>query len=86
MNEEVRDKVLDVLAELAPEVDVRSLRGDVRLRDQLDLDSMDFLNFLVGIDEQLGIDIPEADYPRLTNLDSIYSYLRSKLSDPKAGI
>jgi acyl carrier protein len=76
---EVREKVLEVLAELAPEVDVHALKSNVRLRDQLDLDSMDFLNFLIGIDEQLGIDIPEADYPRLTTLESIYAYLLEKL-------
>ena len=78
---ELREKFLGVLAELAPEVDVHALRPDVRLRDQLDLDSVDFLNFLIGIDEQLGVDIPEADYPQLATLDSIYAYLRKKLAE-----
>ena len=81
---EMRERVLGVLAELAPEVDVHALKPDVRLRDQLDLDSMDFLNFLIGIDEQLGIDIPEADYPKLATLESIYTYLQEKLSGAKA--
>jgi len=82
MNDQaVREKVLSVLAELAPEVDVQALRPEVRLRDQLDLDSMDFLNFLIGIDEQLGVDIPEADYPHLATLDSIYAYLHKKLAE-----
>ena len=76
----VREKVLAILAELAPEVDVHALRPDVRLRDQMDIDSMDFLNFLIGVDEQLGVDIPEADYPRLATLDAIYRYLREKLA------
>jgi acyl carrier protein len=80
-DQEMREKVLSVLAELAPEVDVHALRPEVRLRDQLDLDSMDFLNFLIGIDEQLSVDIPEADYPQLATLDSIYTYLRKKLAE-----
>ncbi len=81
MNEnELHEKVLGVLAELAPEVDVQGLKQAVRLRDQVDLDSMDFLNFLIGIDEQLGVDIPETDYAKLETLDSIYSYLQDKLA------
>ena len=78
--DELEAKVLGVLAELAPEVDVHALKPDVRLRDQLDLDSMDFLNFLIGIDEQTGIDIPEEDYPRLATLNAIYTYLGEKLT------
>ena len=86
MNEtELRETVLGVLSELAPEVDVHALRPEVRLRDQLDLDSMDFLNFLIGIDERLGVDIPESDYAHLATLDSIYGYLREKLAQAKAG-
>jgi acyl carrier protein len=81
---DMREKVLSILAGLAPEVDVHALKPNVRLRDQLDLDSMDFLNFLIGIDEQLGVDIPEADYPKLASLDSIYAYLRAKLSEAAA--
>ena len=83
-DEELRERVLSALSELAPEVDVHALRPEVRLRDQLDLDSMDFLNFLIGIDEQIGIDIPEADYARFATLDSIYQYLREKLSNAQA--
>ena len=82
---ETSEKVLGILAELAPEVDVHALKPDVRLRDQLDLDSMDFLNFLIGIDEQLGVDIPEADYPKLGTLESIYDYLKAKLTGSPAG-
>ncbi len=81
MNEnDLRESILNVLAEVAPEVDVHAIKTDVRLRDQLDLDSMDFLNFLIGIDEQLGVDIPELDYPRLATLEAIYAYVREKLN------
>jgi len=76
---EIREKVLGILGGLAPEIDVHSLKPDVRLRDQMDIDSMDFLNFLIGVDAELGVDIPEADYPRLATLDAIYAYLGEKL-------
>jgi acyl carrier protein len=79
-NDDIRDRVLTILADLAPEVDVQALKPDVRLRDQVDLDSMDFLNLLIGIDEELGVDIPEADYAKLTTLDSLYAYLGEKLA------
>ena len=76
---EIRQKVLGILGGLAPEIDVHTLKPDVRLRDQMDIDSMDFLNFLIGVDAELGVDIPEADYPRLATLNAIYAYLREKL-------
>ncbi len=80
MNEdEIRSTVLRVLAEFAPEVDPSSIRPDVRLRDQVDLDSMDFLNILITIHEELNVDIPESDYPRLSTLNACVSYLKSKL-------
>jgi len=78
-DEQVREKVLGILASLAPEMDVLTLKPDVRLRDQMDIDSMDFLNFLIGVDAEIGVDIPEADYSKLATLNSIYSYLREKL-------
>jgi acyl carrier protein len=71
----LRATVLRVLGEVAPEADPAALRPDVALRDQLDLDSMDLLNFLIGLHEALGVDIPEADYPRLTTLDACVDYL-----------
>lgn len=80
--EDVRATVLGVLGEIAPEADLAALRGDVGFRDQLDLDSMDVLNLVVGLHAALGIDIPEADYGRLTTLDACVDYLdaRSKPS------
>lgn len=81
MNEQqVREKVLQILSGLAPEVDVHTLRPDVRIRDQIDVDSMDFLNFLIAVDAEIGVDIPEADYSRLTTLNSIYEYLSERLA------
>jgi len=72
---ELRAIVFDVLAEIAPEVDAAALRGDQPLRDQVDLDSMDFLNLLVGVHQRTGVEIPEADYPKLATLDQLVAYL-----------
>ena len=81
MNErQVRERVLEILSGLAPEVDVHALSPDVRIRDQIDVDSMDFLNFLIAVDAEIGVDIPEADYSRLTTLKSIYEYLAERLA------
>lgn len=72
---DVRAAILRALHRVAPEVDPASLRPDVSLRDQIDLDSMDFLNFVIGLAESLGVQIPEADYPQLATLDGSVAYL-----------
>jgi acyl carrier protein len=74
----VRATVLSVLGEIAPEADLGGVRGDVPLRDQLDLDSMDLLNFVVGLHAALGVDIPERDYGRLVTLDACVAYLAER--------
>lgn len=69
--DEARALVLEALCEVAPEVDPGALRDDVPFREQLDLDSMDFLRFLVGVDARTGVAIPEADYAGLERLDDV---------------
>lgn len=78
--EDIRNEVLGVLTSIAPEVDVDDIRDDVLLRNQVDLDSMDWLNFLVGIHKRLNVDIPEADYASLRTLADVVGYIdeRSK--------
>ena len=75
----LRQSVFDVLRRIAPEIAPGELQPAVPLRDQVDLDSMDWLNFLVALNAKLGIDIPEADYAKLVTLDDVLSYLRSKI-------
>lgn len=75
---ELRNVVLSVLKGIAPEIDECELRSERPLRDQVDLDSMDWLNFLVALHDRLGVDIPEADYRKLTSLDALVSYLAQK--------
>jgi acyl carrier protein len=80
--DEIRETVLSMLGEVAPEADLAQVKPDVDLRDQLDLDSMDLLNFVISVDEGLGVDIPEADYSHLVTLDGFVEYLAERLGVP----
>jgi acyl carrier protein len=73
--EETRAAVLEELARIAPEADPAGLRPDVRFRDQLDLDSMDLLNFAIALHWRFGVEIPESDYPKLATLNGCIAYL-----------
>lgn len=74
-NEEITRSVLQALSDVAPEADPAAIRTDLSLRDQLDIDSMDSLNFLIAVHEQLQVDIPEADWARLQTIDELVEYL-----------
>ena len=63
------------LTQIAPEADLDTLAPEENVRDALDIDSFDFLNFLIGLHEELGIEIPEADYGQLTTLAGMTRYL-----------
>jgi acyl carrier protein len=75
-NEELRGTVLGILGAIAPEADLDHLKPDVALRDQLDLDSVDLLNFVVALRKQLHVEIPEKDYPKLATLAGCVNYLQ----------
>jgi acyl carrier protein len=74
----IRKTVLAELRRIAPEVEEGELRPDRLLRDQVDLDSMDWLNFLVALHERLKVEIPESDYARLGTLNQVVDYLAAK--------
>lgn len=76
---EIRATVLAELKRIAPEIEESELAPARPLREQVDLDSMDWLNFLVALHERLKVDIPEADYARLGTLDQTVDYLAKKL-------
>lgn len=78
-DQDIRAVVRDALAGIAPESANQVLDGKRRLRDQLDIDSVDFLNFLLALHERLGVDIAEADYAQLLTLDDAVAYLERKL-------
>jgi len=76
MNEsEIRTLAAEVLAGIAPEADLASVGDDEDLREALDLDSMDFLNFVIALSKKTGRDIPEADTARLVTLRGLVAYL-----------
>ena len=76
--EELRATVIATLKTIAPEVEEGDLHTDKPLRNQVDLDSMDWLNFLIGLHEKLKVDIPEADYAKLVTLGDVLAYLQAK--------
>jgi acyl carrier protein len=78
--DEIEATVLRALGEIAPEADLGSIKPDVAFRDQLDLDSMDVLNFVITLHAVLGVEIPEADYPKLAMLDGCVDYVLSATS------
>ena len=71
--------VIATLRTIAPEIEAAELRRDRPLRNQVDLDSMDWLNFLLGLNKRLQVEIPESDYARLITLDDVVAYLMKKL-------
>ncbi len=73
--DEAKRLIFDVLLGIAPEADLDALPGKAQMREELDLDSMDFLNFVAALHERTRIDIPEADYPKLFTLDGAVAYL-----------
>lgn len=77
--DDIRTQVLAELKRIAPELEMNDLDLARPLRDQVDLDSMDWLNFLVALHERLKVEIPEADYKRLGTLDEIVAYLGNRL-------
>ncbi|MBI2359235.1 MAG: acyl carrier protein [Deltaproteobacteria bacterium] len=75
--EELREVVLRVLGRIAPEADLKALGPAESLREELDIDSVDFLNFMIGLNAELGVEIPEADARKLSSLEDCISYLLS---------
>jgi acyl carrier protein len=76
---EIRARVLAALTQVAPEVDPAEVQPQVGLREQLDIDSMDFLNFAIALHRQFQVDIPERDYPQLATVDGCVDYLANAL-------
>lgn len=77
--------VLSLLAAIAPELEPEALNPQRPLRQQVDLDSMDWLNFLVSLHQRLGVDIAESDYARLVCLKDVVDYVQARLPAGAAG-
>ena len=76
--DEIRRVVLEELSNIAPETDPAGIDPSADLREALDIDSMDFLNFITALHKRLGAAIPETDYPKLFKIDDAVDYLASK--------
>jgi acyl carrier protein len=76
---QLRETIFKVLGRIAPEADPSTLGPNDNMREALDIDSFDHLNFLIGLNEALGVDIPEGDYGQLTTLADIIRYLSARL-------
>lgn len=76
---ELKTLLLDGLRKIVPEADPASLRGNQNIRETLDMDSFDFLSFLIALNDKLGVEIPEADYGKLATLDAMLAYLGPKV-------
>lgn len=77
--DELKTAVLRELGEIAPEADLAALDAAADLRERLDIDSLDFLNFIIRIHKALRVDIPEADYRRLLTLGGCLDYLAGRI-------
>lgn len=80
MQDELKQTVLRLLGEIAPEADLAAVNPEVSFRDQLDIDSIDFLNFIVALHKQFQIEVPESDYPELATIEGCVRYLQHKLA------
>lgn len=76
--DQIRQAFIDSLLDIAPEADIGSVKQSRPLRAQLDIDSFDFLRVLERFHERTGIDVPEADYPKMETLDGAVAYLRGR--------
>ena len=77
---QIKSQVVAIIRSVAPEVEEGDLVANRPLRDQVDLDSMDWLKVIIGVHEKLHVDIPEADYGKLRSLDDWAAYLRGRVA------
>jgi len=76
----IRKRVIDIIAEIAADEDLSNIDDNVRLRDQLDLDSMDFLDIVMELKKKYKIEVPQDDYPKLATMKSCIEYLGPKFA------
>ncbi len=80
LDQQIKDIILDIIAVVAPDADLSNVKSDVRLRDQLEMDSMDFLDIVMELRKRYKVEVPKEDYSMLATLDSCVSYLRPRLA------
>jgi acyl carrier protein len=78
--EQIRSIIVEVISQILPDEDLSSLRGDIRIRDQIELDSMDFLDIIMELRKRYGVEVPEDDYIELATLDGAVAYLEPRMA------
>ena len=79
--EQVRKAILDIISDIAPDEDIASIKDEEKLRDQFDLDSMDFLDIVMELRKRFNLEVPEKDYQELVSMASCVEYLSPRLKD-----
>jgi acyl carrier protein len=77
--EQIKDTILEIIAQIIPDEDLSNLKGDIPIREQVELDSMDFLDIIMELRKRYGVEVPEDDYMQLATLDSSVAYLEPRL-------
>ena len=80
-SEDIRQVILEILERIAPDEDLTDLKDDVPFRDQMELDSMDFLDIVMELRKRYKVQIPEEDYPELASMESTCTYLEPRMKD-----
>ncbi len=79
--DEIRAMIVEVMSEIVPDEDLSQLKGDVRIRDQIEMDSMDFLDMIMELRKRYNVTVPEEDYMKLSTLDGAVAYLEPHMKD-----
>lgn len=82
--EQIRQALVKILSRIAPDEDLSNLKDDVPFREQMELDSMDFLDIVMELRKQYRVQIPEEDYQHLATMGGAVTYLEPRLKDTKA--
>jgi len=79
--EQIRDTILEIIGQITPDEDLSNLKGDVPLREQVELDSMDFLDIIMELRKRYDIEVPESDYTQLATLNGSVAYLEPRMRE-----
>ena len=79
--EQIKSTILEIITRIIPDEDLSNLEGDIPIREQVELDSMDFLDIIMELRKRYGIEVPENDYMQLTALDGSVAYLEPRMRE-----
>jgi acyl carrier protein len=79
--DQIRASVLEIIGQIIPDEDLSKLKGDIPIREQVELDSMDFLDIVMELRKRYGIEVPENDYAELATMDGSVAYLEPKMKN-----